>query len=70
MSDGSIVKSLKSLYGLKQAAYMFKDDLDKTLTALDFRRLCCDSSVYLGSHKENKILLTSRVDDMSLSSDM
>ena len=58
------MKILKCLYGLKQAAFEFKDHLDKTLTAMGFRRLCCNASVYLGSHKENKIILTSHVDDL------
>ena len=64
MPDICIMKLLKSLYDLKQAAYDFKDHLDKTLSALRFKRLCCDSSVYLASHKGSKISLTSHVDDI------
>ena len=61
-----IVELVKSLYGLKQAAYKFKDYFIKTLTALGFRRLCCDSSMYLGLYKGNKILLTRHADDIML----
>ena len=48
MPDGSVVKLLKSLYRLKQAAHNFKDHLNDILLATGFRRLCCDASVYLG----------------------
>ena len=61
MPDGSIIKLLESRYGLEQAAYRFKDYLDKTLTALGFQTLHSDSSVYLGWHN---ISSTSHVDDV------
>ena len=60
VTDGNVVKLLKSLYGLKQAAHKFKEHLNNTLSAMGFKRLCSDSSVYLGV----KILVTSHVDDL------
>ena len=64
MPDGSILKLLKSIYYLKQAAYKFKNHLDKSLTALGFKRLCCDVSFYIGFQDGNKILFTSHVGDL------
>ena len=71
MPDGSTVKLLKSLYGLKQAAHKFKEHLNNTLATMGFKRLCSDSSVYIGYHNGRKILITSHVDDLLfLSSDI
>ena len=65
MPDGNVVKLLKSLYGLKQAAHKFKEHLNNSLSAMGFKRLCSDSSVYLSFHNDVKILVTSHVDDLS-----
>ena len=64
MPDGNVVKLLKSLYGLKQATHKFKEHLNNSLSAMGFKRLCSDSSVYIGFHNDIKNLVTSHVDDL------
>ena len=61
--DGRIVKLLKSLYGLKQAAFKFKEHLDAQLRNIGFKRLDSDSSIYQLTGKRS-IILTSHVDDL------
>ena len=64
MMDGTTVKLLKSLYGLKQAAHKFKDHLNNSLSAIGFERLCSDSSVYIDCHNGRKFLIASHVNDL------
>ena len=63
LPDGRIVKLLKSLYGLKQAAFKFKEHLDAQLRNIGFKRLDSDSSIYQLTGKRS-IILTSHVDDL------
>ena len=58
-----MVKLLESLYGLQQATHKFKEHLNNSLSTMGFKRLCRDTSVYLGFHNGAKILVTSHVDD-------
>ena len=46
LPDGRIVRLLKSIYGLKQAAYKFKEHLHQKLVKIGFKKLETDSSVY------------------------
>ena len=57
------MKLLKSLYGPKQATYRFNDHMDKTLISMEFTRLRCNSSVYIGFRNESKIIATIYADD-------
>ena len=59
VSDGNVVKLLK------QAAHNFKEHLNNSLSAMGLKRLCSDSSVYLGFYNGVKNLVTSHVDDLS-----
>ena len=59
-----MVKLLESLYGLQQATHKFKEHLNNSLSTMGFKRLCRDTSVYLGFHNGAKILVTSHVDDL------
>ena len=63
LPDGRVVQLLKSLYGLKQAAFKFKEHLHNALTEIGFVQLLTDSSVYRLSGKYN-VLLTCHVDDL------
>ena len=54
---------MKSLYGLKQAAFKFKEHLDAQLRNIGFKRLDSDSSIYQLTGKRS-IILTSHVDDL------
>ena len=62
---GQIVRLLKSLYGLKQASFKFKQHLHENLIKIGFRRLVTDSSVYVLSGPRN-VYLTSHVVDLLL----
>ena len=46
LPDDRIVRLLKSIYGLKQAAYKFKEHLHQKLVKIGFKKLETDSSVY------------------------
>ena len=63
LPDGRVVQLLKSLYGLKQAAFNFKEHLHNSLTKINFVQLLTDTSVYRISGKRN-IILTCHVDDL------
>ena len=56
---------MKSLYGLKQAAFKFKQHLHECLIKIGFRRLETDSSIYVLTGSRN-VYLTSHVDDLLL----
>jgi hypothetical protein len=73
LPDGQVVRLLKSLYGLKQAAFKFKEHLHDALVKIGFTRLETDSSVYvlcgtrkvyLASHVDDLLFLSSSIDDI------
>ena len=65
LPDGKIVRLLKSIHGLKQAAFKFKEHLHENLVKIGFKRLETDSSVYYLSGSGRRIVyLTSHVDDL------
>ena len=63
LPDGRIVRLLKSIYGLKQTAFKFKEHLHENLIKIGFKRLETDSSVYYLSGSRT-VYLTSHVDDL------
>ena len=63
LPDGRVVQLLKSLYGLRQAAFKFKEHLHNSLTRIGFVQLQTDSSVYRITGKRN-VILTCHVDDL------
>ena len=65
LPDGKIVRLLKSIYGLKQAAFKFKEHLHENLIKIGFKRLETDSSIYYLSDPSGRVVyLTSHVDDL------
>ena len=63
LPDGKIVRLLKSIYGLKQAAYKFKEHLHENLVKIGFKPLETDSSVYYLSDSDGRVVyLTSHED--------
>ena len=64
LPDGRIVKLLKSIYGLKQAAFKFKEHLHQNLIKIGFKKLETDSSVYYLNTDSRIVYLTFHVDDL------
>ena len=65
LPDGRIIRSLKSIYELKQAAFKFKEHLHENLIKIGFKRLETDSSIYHLSDPSGRVVyLTSHVDDL------
>ena len=65
LPDGRIIRSLKSIYELKQAAFKFKEHLHENLIKIGFKRLETDSSIYYLSDPSGRVVyLTSHVDDL------
>ena len=61
---GGMWKLLKSLYGLKQASYVWNKLLDSTLKKLGFNRCDKDTCVYLCKSGDTFTILAVHVDDM------
>ena len=65
LPDGKLVRLLKSIYGLKQAAFKFQEHLHEKLINIGFKRLETDSSIYYLSDPDGHVVyLTSHVDDL------
>ena len=61
LPDGRIVRLLKSVYGLKQAAFKFKEHLHGNLINIGFKRLETYISVYYLSDSEGRIVYVCRI---------
>ena len=64
VKDGAIVQVRKSLYGAKQAAFLWNDDLNREMTKLGFRRSPADPCCYLRGHGEEIMIVLIYVDDL------
>ena len=60
----SIVRLLRGMYGLRQAAILWYEDLKKSLAAMDYRALDADPCVFI--HKSNGSIIVVYVDDLIL----
>jgi hypothetical protein len=61
---GEVLELRKSLYGLRQAPFLWNQTLDKTLRELGFRKLLYDSCIYV--HASSGTILGIYVDDLLL----
>jgi hypothetical protein len=59
-----IVKLNKCLYGLKQAAFEWKNNIHTTLIALGFTQLLTDRCVYIKRNNDGVIIIGLHVDDL------
>ena len=68
---GIVWEVMRSLYGLRQAAYRWSEDVSKTLQREGFEKLDADTCVYTHRDKEGKIVcvIALHVDDMLLVAD-
>ena len=63
---GYVIKLLKSLYGTKQAAFLWNEALTKELLLHGFRRSVADPSLFIRDDKRGYITMTTWVDDISV----
>lgn len=56
-ADGSVLKLLKTLYGLRQSPKCWNDDVNNTMLRLGFRRGRADPAMYLKGSADTKDLL-------------
>jgi hypothetical protein len=66
--NNGVWKLMKSLYGLKQASYIWNKLLDNTLKKLEFNRCNKDLCVYLYKSGNTFAILAVHVDDMLMAS--
>ena len=60
---GCCVKLLKSIYGLKQSAYLWGNDLAALLESLKFRRCVGDPCLWIHDSADGYITISTWVDD-------
>jgi hypothetical protein len=70
LEKGKVLLLKKGLYGLKQAGYLWNEDLNRTLLHLGFKRLISDPCIYISGDLSNGdlIIITTYVDDIIISS--
>jgi hypothetical protein len=60
--EGKVLRLLRTIYGLKQAALAWWKALDKSMGELGFTRLCSDSGIFV--NKDQSIIVIVYVDDV------
>ena len=60
--EGKVLRLLRAIYGLKQAALAWWKVLDKSMGELGFTRLCSDSGIFV--NKDQSIIVIVYVDNV------
>ena len=63
-----VMKLIKSLYGMKQASYIWNRTFHKALTALGFKRLVCECCVYIWCSLSATTIFAVHIDDIIFTS--
>lgn len=65
-ADGSVVRLIKSLYGLREAPNVWYASLKNILSTLGFERLTCSERLFVLKRKAETVILLAYVDDLAL----
>ena len=66
--EGKVLKLLQSLYGLKQAGFVWLEELEKYFLDAGFMRSQVDQAVYFRRKGDEQTVITVSVDDMAITS--
>lgn len=68
-ADGSVVKLIKSIYGLREAPKLWYKTLASCLSSLGFKRLTSSECVFILRKRNKRVLLLAYVDDLGMFGD-
>ena len=63
---GFVLKLNRALYGLKQAGHQWHKKLDSVMSAMEFKLVRCDNSIWVYKRDQSHIIVPVYVDDMTV----